>query len=339
MKIHLVIISALIIISGCNTIFDPCQEIWKDPVVLEATEYDFGDSISDKRLYITYVGEYDTRKIECKTTQDWLSTEMAGDSFVRKGIKYPIDLKVDRSKLDEGVNEGEVEILIERIRRFIKVKVNGTVNIVISPEKIFDLKTSDSQFDFNLYSLSGSRTVNISSPDSWVSVQPTKHYLLESDGVENQKTVSVNCHRSMLSPGKHQGKVFVQTEGGFQDVVEISLYVLKPDDQSVVCDDWIFSLAKSPYRDGNTKITLEVNVENATGFNKAIMFTGPKSFAVDADGNRYTSSDVDKLSIDKDECEVFTISFNKVPDSVNSFEMVCLDFGLSELVVFKNLVF
>ena len=337
MKTKAFVLALLVLVAGCD-IFDPASDVWKDPVALEFEEYDFKDSGKEKLWEVTYVGDHDKREVQCTTNKEWLSVELP-DRYIARDVRFPIKLIVNRSQLGEGEDTAEVELLIgERIKRKLVVKATGVPDIVISPLSV-DLLTSISQIELTLYSRLNFNTVYLSSPDSWIHIQPTSLHLPESPYAEDVKTAVVTCDRSKLSPGSHTGHVIVKTMGGWEQQILLKLFVPEQSEQVVSCDNWIFSCDKA-YRVGTSQVELLVDVHNTTGIYDELIFSGATSTAEDAESNMYKASPNNKsLLVPKDDVKSIAVRFNDVPETVTDFKKVCLDFGLSEIVTFENITF
>lgn len=339
MKKYIYIILLLPFISSCW--LNVNDEIWaSEPIVCDPEMLDFTVDKSKLQLHLSYSGNY-TIEFTISVDQPWVSVvDINNGSPITEGLlsktqSADMMIEIDRKQLVESMNSATISIVADNVIRNVQVSAIGSANIIIKEDKL-NFGSSFSQLDMLFCSTIGSRTIKLSTEQEWIKFNSETVYLNENE----DSYVKVYCLRENLTVGKHEGSISVVSSGGlFKKNVPVQVYVSEQDELIVNCDDYIFTISSVPYRDENGRVVIKVHLQNCSSYYRAIELNTSKSYAVDGDGKKYSDFAHVSESIKSGESIDLIVELRNVPESVNNFEELYLDFNLTEGVVFKNINF
>lgn len=321
--------------------FNPYADDWKDVISLESDNIDFSSNETSTIIRVQYQGLFDEVDYLCRCNCEWLSIENP-EGNLKKNDFHPINLYIDRSLLNEGTNEAKLEILIDKQHylRVINISAEGTLEIQGLPDEILFGNTT-SKKEVSIHSLSGTRTITLTSPAAWIKVTPNKIKLEEaSESNLNEAIVKIECDRSTMSPGNHSDILTVRSEKGtLCKQIKVAAAVYEQDKLIQQCDGFEFSIEKVPYRNGNN-CEVQLKITNFTSMTRTLILNTANSSAQDKEGNTYRMIGNYAVTLIKNgDSATMTITIRNVPETVTSFKTLTFDFDLSSPVIFENIKF
>ena len=331
--------------SCCTTNwFNPNNELWEfEPEYLTVNTLDFGSELDSIDIHLFnnegHHKKYQSVKYSIQKSDDWIHF-----SNITSGLLYDetiVTAVINRSIINEGINSGKVIATIDNKDYTINTIATGTANLVTSVDAL-DYGTSAIFKTIGAYSTIGTRRYfSVTSNNQWITVNPNHFYLSEnvSGTGDNIQQIGITCSRNNVDEGKHEGSITITSDGGtFKKEVFVTMVIPKRDSITVTVDDFTFTYRKAPYRSSNDVI-VELIIKNGTSIYKLLELNANSSFASDIFGNRYSINGFGSSDILPFQEATNSIIIKSVPDSINSMTSVELDFGLSDRVIFKDLLF
>ena len=157
----------------------------------------------------------------------------------------------------------------------------------------------------------------------------------DSESGEGEKTVTVQCKRSMLKEGDYSSAIYI-TDYKQNRILSIPVTVTVPsqDPLSVALDNFVFTVAKHLYWE-NGNVIIELSIKNYK-YLKVFQLDSATSYAIGDNGNNYSVSGV-STSIEANGTGVMKVTIHSVDESTTSFSEICLAIrDLSSPIVYSN---
>lgn len=330
----------MLAITGCGW-FNPANELWDmEPEYITVNKIAFGTELDTVVIHLYNNSEHHRKnqsvKYSIQENEPWIDVVSSANGILDN--EELVSFAVNRSKLVEGVNNGEIKITIDNKDYLLDASAIGLADLVLSTDNL-DMGTSSVQKNISVFSIIGNkRYFNLTTNTTWLDVEPKRMVLSEnrSGEGENVKQISIVCRRGSLPVGRHTGYVSIISDGeSYKKDITVTLVIPEKDSTNQTIDDFTFSFSKAPYRNGNG-VVIELLIKNESTIFRMVEFNSNGSVAIDAMGNRYRVKSYGNTYILPDEEATREITIENVPDSISSLERIQLDFGLSESVLFEN---
>lgn len=338
MKPELGIVLLLYTCLLCSCWFDFRNEIWElDPVYVSADSLAFEGNKDNLQFYITNPGPHSEISYSVDSDLDWL-TVSPSEGKVSKNNDAPVTVMVNRSLLEEGRNAGSLTVSVGGREYTKSISAVGLAELHVSPDSL-DFGASLSSKTISVYSRTGNlRTFVFSSNDNWISIDPKRCVLSENpDGREElSKQIAINCDRSELETGTHEGTFSIQSgKGTYSSEYKVIITIPEQGEYTQQIGDYIFTVSNI-YRGSDGSVNIDLTIENASTIYRTFKLNSSSSFAADTEGNRY-SVYADSVNIKKKTSAIMKLRIYDVPDDVTQFASLELDFSLMELLIIKNI--
>lgn len=344
MKKIYIFLGIVFIVSSCW--FNPNNDIWQyEPEYLTVNRIDFGNDVDSIDIHLFNDREHYQKlksvKYSVQRDQPWIDFSTVTNGFLNKDEDAVLTVTVNRSELNEGVNNAKIIATIDNHDYYIDVNATGVANLVLSANNI-DFGTSSIKKTFTAYSTIGnSRYFTISTSDTWITVEPIRFMLTENKTGENEnkQTIVINCYKASLEEGKHNGIITITSDGGtYKKDITITTVVPQQAPNTYTVDDFTFSINKAPYR-SSTNVNIELKIKNNSTIYRMLEFNYLDSKATDDNGKRYSVSKYGDIYIMPDEEKITDVTLLNVPDTVHNMKRIELDFGLTSKIIFENITF
>lgn len=338
-----ILVAAMLInvglLSSCKAGWlDYRNELWDiEPIYVSADSISFSDDKNSLEFYIENPGPHNEISYSISSELKWL-TVFPIDGKVRKNEDTIITAKINRTLLEEGRNAGVLNLSIENQEYTKRVSAIGQAKLQIAPESL-DFGASSSSKTITIYSTTGySRAFIFSSNNDWIKISPKMCVLSENpNGSEEfSKHITVDCSRSKLETGTHEGSITIRSEKGtYNSEYKVIITIPIQGTQTQQIGDYIFTLSKI-YRLGDGTITIEMTIENASSMYRTFTLNSSHSFATDNEENRYTIN-ADPVNIKKKSSAIMKLSIMGVPEQITEFASLEFDYYLSTKVIFNDI--
>ena len=335
LKSNLFVFIFIILVSACDSWFNYDSEDWKlEPEYLSCQSINFGEELNSQTFYIFNNGEHSKISFDLITDNKWIVPSITSGT-INKDEDKSIIVDINRSFLIEGINKGELMVYIDDDLWKIPTMAIGTNKIEISPQYI-NYGSNDDTAILKIRSLSGSRDIEIISPVEWLSVSD-KYFHIEEYNIDlstTEKSIIITCKRGLLEEGEYASSIEVFSGLGVKLLsIPISVTIPSQNEVTVAIDNYVFSLFKHLYREGND-IVLELKIKNHKYLKKfELLSTDSYAFT---DGKKYNVS-ANSVTIQPNKEGVMKIYIKEVDESIKAFSNITLTFrDLSKTVVFQD---
>lgn len=318
------IIFIVSILSGCNSWFDYTSAKWDfEPVYVSDETLSFGESTEPQILYISNNGGHSEISFSVSATKPWIVPSITS-GLIGKGEDRGVRIGINRTLLPEGEQSGSLSVTIDGSVWEVQVTAVGYNDIIINPSYI-NLGSTDDAASFSLQSKSGRRFVELSPSVSWLSLSSYDVELEEYDINQHtgEKAISIKCNRSDLTEGEHSAEIVIATERGEHVFsLPISVTISPQDPLSVAIDNYVFTLSKHLYRNGDD-VVLELSIKNHK-YLKTFELVDSSSRAVADDNKTYQVFSYTSSIISPNEVGTMKIYIRNVSRDVKSFNRITL---------------